>query len=176
MAQRATSLKRGTLSARWIRSLLGVELGEGMLVGGLTGLYATLMLGVVFVQTIAFALFIREFGAGSLPYAYSSIAALASLVAFGFLRLARRTSFQLSLIAGPEMRWLSAWARACALFAAGRLPEPECLPATRRSPIPHSGPDVRGDGARTTFGGPIRRIDHLGAMHPAARWTSARCM
>src|SRR5262249_35478940 len=34
-------------------------------------------------------------------------------------------------IAGPEARWCSAWTRACALFAAGSLPAPECLPAVR---------------------------------------------
>jgi HEAT repeat protein len=36
-----------------------------------------------------------------------------------------------AIIAGAEARWCSAWARACALFAVGSLPEPECLPAVR---------------------------------------------
>jgi hypothetical protein len=36
-----------------------------------------------------------------------------------------------AMISGPEARWCSAWTRACALFAAGSLPAPECLPAVR---------------------------------------------
>ena len=96
-----------------LAALLGIESGEGMLVGGLVALYGILMLGVVFVQTRAFALFMDEFGAASLPYAYLTIAALASLSAFGLLRLARRVSFRASLlaivaflVAGCALFWL----------------------------------------------------------------------
>jgi HEAT repeat protein len=77
-----------------VRSLLGVEAGEGARVGRLTALYAILILGVVFVETIAFALFIREFGTRNLPYAYIATAVLAPSAAFFFLRLGRRVSFQ----------------------------------------------------------------------------------
>ena len=97
-----------------LAALLGVEPGEGLLVGGLSALYCVLILGVVFVQTIAFALFIGEFGVGSLPYSYLTIAALASLVAFGSLRLARRISFRASLLinlafltVGCTLLWLA---------------------------------------------------------------------
>lgn len=81
------------LSGR-VRSWLGIEVGEGLRVGRLTALYAVLILGVVFVETIAFALFIREFGTRNLPYAYIVTAVLAPSAAFFFLRLGRRVSFQ----------------------------------------------------------------------------------
>jgi hypothetical protein len=81
-----------------VLSLLGIESDEEARVGRLTALYAILVLGVVFVETIAFTLFIREFGSQSLPYAYIATAVLAPLAAFGFLRMGRRVSFQRLLI------------------------------------------------------------------------------
>ncbi len=90
MPLQARSLPRGL---GWLRSLLSVEVGEGARVGQLTALYAVLILGVVFVQTIAFALFIAEFGPQSLPYSYLTSATLASLAAFGYLKLSERASF-----------------------------------------------------------------------------------
>jgi AAA family ATP:ADP antiporter len=36
-----------------------------------------------------------------------------------------------AVISGPEARWCSAWTRACALFAAGSVLAPECVPAVR---------------------------------------------
>jgi hypothetical protein len=36
-----------------------------------------------------------------------------------------------AIISGPEARWCSAWARACALFAAGSLLDSGCVPAVR---------------------------------------------
>src|SRR5690349_16473193 len=80
------------------RSILGIEPGEEARVGRLTALYAILVLGVAFVETIAFTLFVREFGSHNLPYAYLVTAVLAPLAAFGFLRLGRRVSFQMLLI------------------------------------------------------------------------------
>lgn len=95
-------------------ALLGVEPGEGTLVGGLAALYGILMLGVVFVQAIAFAVFISEFGVTSLPYSYISIAVLASLSAFGFLKLAQRVTFRANLLA--NVAFLVA---GCAIFWVG---------------------------------------------------------
>src|SRR5215217_810934 len=81
-----------------VRSLLGIEPGEEARVARLTALYTILVLGVTFVETIAFTLFIREFGSQNLPYAYIATAVLAPLAAFGFLRLGRRVTFQRLLI------------------------------------------------------------------------------
>lgn len=98
----------------WLRSILGVEVGEGARVGQLTALYAVLIFGVVFVQTIAFALFIAEFGPQGLPYSYLTSAALASLAAFGYLKLSERASFSALLtinvsfvVAGCVVFWLA---------------------------------------------------------------------
>src|SRR5215212_6863413 len=97
-----------------VRSLFGIEAGEGARVGKLTALYAILVLGVAFVETIAFTLFIHEFGSQNLPYAYIATAVLAPLAALGFLRLSRRVSFQMLLIInltflmiGCTMFWMS---------------------------------------------------------------------
>lgn len=111
-----------SLLARF-RALLGVEAGEEARVGGLAALFATLTLGVIFVQAIAFALFIDTFGTQSLPASYVSSAILASLAAFGFLKLAERISFAqvlllniTTLIVGCTLFWigltspLSQWA------------------------------------------------------------------
>src|SRR4051812_14658717 len=81
-----------------VRSLLGIEPGEEARVGRLTALYTILVLGVAFVETIAFTLFIREFGSQNLPYAYIATAVLAPLAALSFLRLGRCVSFQMLLI------------------------------------------------------------------------------
>lgn len=95
------------------RALLGVEAGEGARVGGLAALFAILTLGVIFVQAIAFALFIDTFGTQSLPASYVASAILASLAAFGFLKLAERISFArvlllnvATLIVGCTLFWL----------------------------------------------------------------------
>jgi ATP:ADP antiporter, AAA family len=97
-----------------IRSLLGIESGEAARVGRLTALYTILVLGVVFVETIAFTLFIREFGSQNLPYAYIATALLAPLAAFSYLRLGRHVSFQMLLsinvtflIVGCTIFWIS---------------------------------------------------------------------
>src|SRR5689334_6898425 len=81
-----------------VRSLFGVEVGEATRVEKLTALYTTLVLGVAFVETIAFTMFLREFGSQNLPYAYLVTAVLAPLAAFSFLRLGRRVSFRTLLV------------------------------------------------------------------------------
>src|SRR5574337_1054723 len=108
-----------------LRSLLGVEAGEGMRLGMLTALYAVLTMGVVFVQTIAFTLFLNEFGPRGLPYSYLATAGLASLVAFGYLKLSERVSFPALLTINVSFLvvgcalfwlWLSSPVARCAIF------------------------------------------------------------
>ncbi len=93
---------------------LGIEPGEEARVGKLTALYTLLVLGVAFVETIAFTLFVREFGSRNLPYAYIATAVLAPLAAFSCLRLGSRVSFQTLLISnvtfliiGCTIFWMS---------------------------------------------------------------------
>jgi ATP:ADP antiporter, AAA family len=97
-----------------LRSLIGIEPGEEARVGKLTALYTILVLGVAFVETIAFTLFLREFGSQNLPYAYVATAVLAPLAAFSFLQLGRRVSFHRLLISnatfliiGCTIFWMS---------------------------------------------------------------------
>lgn len=52
-----------------------------------------LILGFTFLQATTFGMFIAEFGAQRLPYAYLSIALLASVVAFIYLKLSGRIDF-----------------------------------------------------------------------------------
>jgi ATP:ADP antiporter, AAA family len=74
-------------------TLLDVRAGEARLVGRLLALYFVLIAAVVLIQSMAFGLFIAEYGARSLPYAYLAIAALASLIAFAYLRIGALVSF-----------------------------------------------------------------------------------
>jgi len=99
---------------RRLQSFLGVEPGEEARVWGVTGLYAVLIMGCVFIETIALALFLTEFGPQLLPYSYISSAALASLSALGFLKLTQRVSFQAAqllniafLIVGCLLLWFA---------------------------------------------------------------------
>lgn len=77
-----------------VLSLLGVQLGEARLVGRMLSLYLVLIGAVVLIQSMAFGLFIAEFGSGRLPYAYLTIAGLATVVSFAYLRLGARVSFE----------------------------------------------------------------------------------
>jgi ATP/ADP translocase len=72
---------------------LGVRREEVGLVGLLLALYFVLISAVVLIQSMAFGLFIADFGPQRLPYAYLTIAVLASLVAFAYLRIGARVSF-----------------------------------------------------------------------------------
>lgn len=92
-----------SISGRSLRShlntLLGVEPGEERLVGLLAALYFVLAVSFVFVQTTAYALFIDEFGARNLPFAYLSIALFSSSIAFLYLKLSERVAFRALLFA-----------------------------------------------------------------------------
>ncbi len=78
---------------RHIAALLNIEPGEERLIGLLALLYFVLSLGFVFVQSMAFGIFLAEYGVGGLPYSYILIAILASSVAAFYIRLGRRVSF-----------------------------------------------------------------------------------
>jgi ATP:ADP antiporter, AAA family len=81
------------LNAR-ISKLLGVEAGEGRAVGLMAALYFVLAVSFVFVQTTAFGLFIGEYGPRNLPFAYLSVALLASAIAYLYLWLLERLAFR----------------------------------------------------------------------------------
>jgi len=76
-----------------VADLLNVHPGEGRQISSLSGLYFILVMAFIFLQATTFGLFIAEFGSKSLPYAYLSIAVLASLVAFLYLRISERIPF-----------------------------------------------------------------------------------
>lgn len=90
--QQSTAATRSRLAA-----LFGVEPGEGRPLAAMVGLNFTISVAFVLVQTSAFALFIQSFGSHALPYAYFSVAALSSVIAYLFLRLSQRISFSAGL-------------------------------------------------------------------------------
>ena len=87
------TVMQSTLRPNWLQTALQIQPGEGRLTALLVSLYAALIMGVVFVQTMAFGLFIATFGPQGLPYSYVAIAVLASLVAFFYLKLSERVPF-----------------------------------------------------------------------------------
>lgn len=74
-------------------AVLGIESGEGTAIGLMVTLYFIVSISYVLVQTTAFALFVQEFGSQSLPFAYLSIAILASVVAYVYLKVSDRLAF-----------------------------------------------------------------------------------
>ena len=68
-------------SRRRFAAFFNIEPGEERLVGLLVLLYFILALGFVFVQSMAFGVFLSEYGVQGLPYSYIAIAIFASLVA-----------------------------------------------------------------------------------------------
>ena len=82
-----------------VLTVLGVQRDEARLVWRMLLLYLVLIGALVLIQSMAFGLFIAEFGSERLPYAYLAIAGLASVVSFAYLRLAARVSFQRLLTA-----------------------------------------------------------------------------
>lgn len=95
-------VSHSTLGIR-LRALLGVEAGEERAIGMMVLLYFALAASFVFVQTSAYGLFIQEFGARQLPFAYLSIAVLASSFAFLYLQLSHRLGFQTLLLVNLGM-------------------------------------------------------------------------
>ncbi len=81
------------IQSRRISALLKIQPGEERLVGSLVSLYFVLALSYVFVQSMAFGLFITEYGPDFLPYSYLTLAVFATLVAFFYLKLSERLPF-----------------------------------------------------------------------------------
>lgn len=73
--------------------LFNIEPGEEHLIGSLILLYFITALGFVFVQSMAFGVFLAEYGPQGLPYSYIVNAVLASLVAVLYIKLGERISF-----------------------------------------------------------------------------------
>jgi len=90
----ASSVPHSTtsISQRFI-TFLKIKPGEERLIGLLVLHYFILALGFVFVQSMAFGIFLAEYGAQGLPYSYISIALLASVVAAFYIKLGGRVSF-----------------------------------------------------------------------------------
>lgn len=86
-------------SARQLLTRIGIHSDEARTVALLLGLNFLIGVALVLVDAVGFALFISVNGAQMLPYAYLSIAAGASLVAFVYLRLSARLRFP-TLLAG----------------------------------------------------------------------------
>jgi len=82
---------------RRIPAILKIHPGEERLVGLLIALYFTLAMGFVFIQSMAFGVFIGEYGPQGLPYSYISIAVFASLAAFLYIKLGERVPFATAL-------------------------------------------------------------------------------
>ncbi len=74
-------------------ALLGLQPGDGRRTWSLTGLHFALGAVIVFMQAPAFGLFVSEFGAQRLPFAYIAIAVLVSALNLGYLRLSNRVPF-----------------------------------------------------------------------------------
>jgi hypothetical protein len=83
---------------RRFTSFLNIKPGEERLIGWLTLLYFILSLGFVFVQSMAFGIFLAEYGVGGLPYSYVLIAVVASSMAALYIRLSGRVSFSRLLL------------------------------------------------------------------------------
>ena len=78
---------------RRFTAFFNIEPGEERLIGLLVLLYFVLALGFVFVQSMAFGVFLSEYGVQGLPYSYIAIAIFASMVAVLYIRLGGRVSF-----------------------------------------------------------------------------------
>lgn len=74
-------------------AFLNIEPGEERLIGLLILMYFILALGFVFVQSMAFGMFLSEYGVGGLPYSYILIAIVASLVAALYIKLGGKVTF-----------------------------------------------------------------------------------
>src|SRR5512143_281071 len=109
-------------SAWWLAALQ-IEPGEERRTGLMFALYLALSLGYVCLQSAAFGLFVAEYGAQGLPLAYITIAFVASLVAYLYLKLAERMAFArllavnlVFLATGSALFWFglaTPWARLC---------------------------------------------------------------
>ena len=73
-----------------VRALFNIHSGEGKMVLLLLGLGLLEMFANVMARTTTYALFLAEFDAATLPYAYIGIAISATLVSAAYLKLTER--------------------------------------------------------------------------------------
>lgn len=78
---------------RWLADFLKIKPDEERLAGLLVLLYFMIALGFVFVQSMAFGVFMSEYGVQGLPYSYIAISILVSLMAMIYIKLGARVSF-----------------------------------------------------------------------------------
>ena len=90
---RTSILERRPSFHQRFAAFLSVEPGEERLIGLLILLYFILAFGFVFVQSMAFGIFLTEYGVEGLPYSYIVVAIVASLVAAFYIKLGGRISF-----------------------------------------------------------------------------------
>src|SRR5689334_15622903 len=99
-------------------AFFNIRPGEGRLVVVVL-LYAILLYTVnVLTRTASYALFLAEFGAANLPYAFVGVAVFASLVSFVYLKLNERFSLAIVLIGAHIFLLLTLAAYWLGLFAA----------------------------------------------------------
>ena len=84
--------------SRRLASFFNIQPGEERLIGALVLYYFLLALGFVFVQSMAFGLFMTEHGPQALPYSYIVIAVFASLAAVLYIKLGERVPFSTQLM------------------------------------------------------------------------------
>jgi CRP-like cAMP-binding protein/ATP/ADP translocase/HEAT repeat protein len=75
-----------------------IQPGEERVTGLLVLLYFALALAYVLIQSMAFGVFIAEYGPEGLPYSYIVVAIFASLAAFFYIKLGERVPFSTSLM------------------------------------------------------------------------------
>ena len=83
---------------RRFATLLKIQPGEELLIGYLVLLSALLELAFTFIESMAFGLFLAEYGPQSLPYSYIVIAILAPVAAVLYIKLGERISFSKTLL------------------------------------------------------------------------------
>jgi AAA family ATP:ADP antiporter len=83
---------------RRIATFFNIQPGEERLIGLLILFYFVLALAFVFIQSMAFGMFLAEYGPQSLPYSYIAIAVFASLAAVLYIKLGERVSFSKALM------------------------------------------------------------------------------
>ena len=106
------------IRANKLLSVFNIHPGEGRLVG-LVLLYAILLyMANVLARTASYALFLAQFGATSLPYAYVGVAIFATAISFAYLKLNERFSLSVVLIGAHIFLLLTLAAYWLGLFTA----------------------------------------------------------
>ena len=104
---------------RRFATLLKIQPGEELLIGYLVLLAALLELAFTFIESMAFGLFLVEYGPQSLPYSYIVIAILAPVAAVLYIKLGERISFSKTLLINLSFSGISsflAWLGLKSLF------------------------------------------------------------